>query len=254
MKIVLSRSGQTTVGYDFNRIKQINIENSEGYLWIIGAEYPALRSPYTRRQSMRNFTLHEQNKILEIDVAYVDDSAISTADKDVYVHLARQHKLNPMTDLAGATTAGGTIGDTSIAVGSLSGTEVIYKDMLFTIALATGISSRLTYRITQDTTLVAGAGTIYFWPGFEATIANTAVVTFPSSTLTPELERVLCQLTAARCAMSKGIKYINTIAIGGGSTPDRYQNWAERMEARAIKKLKALEDPELRAYIPYSRF
>jgi len=247
--------------------KQLSIINSDDWLWIIAVEYPALRSPYTRGQTLRNYTMmpgrinlassgaQERDKIIEMDVAYVDDSGVATADKDAYIWFARQHRLNPMTDLLGAVNngAGYAAGSTSMVLGSLQSSGTVPKDTLFTVALATGISSRLVYRVTADATITTSAATISFWPGLEAAVVDTAVVTFVGSTLTPELERVLIQLTAGRCSMSKSIKYINSIAVGGGSAYTNYREWGEREVAQAIRKLKALEDPELRAYIPYGR-
>jgi len=238
--------------------KQINIANSEGYLWIIGVEYPALRSPYTRRQSMRNFTLHEQQKILEIDVAYVDDSAVATADKDAYLHLARPHVLNPMTDLAGEVDfgAGYAAGSTTIHMDGLGATETIYKGALLYFGQLGGntVDSRFVYRVTEDVTLSSNEGDVKIWPGLESALVDNDDVTFLRSTLTPELERAVVQLTAGRCAMSKSIKYINTISVGGGSSYSRYREWGQGEVAQAIRKLKTLQDPELKAYIPQGRF
>jgi len=239
----------------FNK-RQINIENSDDFLWIVGAVYPVRpdlsQVPF---QNMRNVILYERNKIAEIDVAWVDNSGKSDADVDVYIYFARQHKLNPMTDLSGAVNnaSGYSAGDTSMALDGLQASGTIFKDTLFTVALASGIDSRLTYRVTADATISSNAATISFWPALEADVADDAVVTFVGSTLTPELERIIVQIVAGEALMSEGLAQINEIAKGGTTVSNKYYQMGERMAEKARAKLKGLIDVDLRATKIHSR-
>lgn len=230
--------------------RQINIENSSDFLWIIGAQYPILSdSGLFTPQTLRNINLYNENKIAEIDAFYLDDSGDTSAYKDVAIYFARQHKLNVMTDLAGAVNnaSGYVAGDTSMIVTSFGATETIYKDSLFTVALASGISSRLTYRVTADVTMSGGGGTVAFWPGLEATVANSAVVTFVGSTIPPAIEPMIVDMIVGKALMSEGISKINVFSRGGTGTPNRYYDMGERIYEKAYKKLKALMDIDLRA-------
>lgn len=236
--------------------KQLNIKNSDDYLWLIGAVYP-VRPDYNQvpLQNMRNVTEYRSRRIIELDVTYVDDSKDADADKDVHLYLARQHKLNPMTDLAGAVNlgAGYAAGATSMVLDALQTSGTIFKDTLFTVALASGISSRLTYRVTADATITTSAATISFWPGLESAVLDDAIVTFIGSTLTPELERIIVQIVAGEALMSEGLSKINAISLGGGNISAKYYDTGERMAAKARRQLKALIDVDLRASHVYSR-
>uniref|UniRef100_A0A6M3XXR2 Uncharacterized protein n=1 Tax=viral metagenome TaxID=1070528 RepID=A0A6M3XXR2_9ZZZZ len=235
--------------------KQINIENSDDFIWVIGAVYPVLPDWGYPQVNMRNVKLYNENKIAEIDVGWVDDSGLSTADKDVHVYFARQHKLNDMTDLLGAVNngAGYAAGSTSIILKNLQTSGTLYKDTLFTIALASGISSRLTYRVTADATITTNAATITFTPGLESAIVDSAVVTFTGSTLTPELERIIVPIVAGEALMSQGVFSINRFSRGGTSTPRNFYDIGERMAEKARRRLKSFVDVGLRSRHSYSR-
>ncbi len=231
--------------------RQVNIENSSDFLWILGAVYPILPDILTPH-NMRNVTVYG-NKIAEIDASYIDDTKDTDADKDVVILFARQHNLNSMTDLVGATTSTGAVAATSLALGSLGSTETIYKDTLFTVALSSGITSRLTYRATTDVTTSGNAATVSFWPGLEAAVASSAVVTFIGSTLTPDLERIVVQLVVGSALVSEGIAKINLFSRGGASVPNRYYEMGNDILDKARRKLKSLIDVDLRANYNYSR-
>ncbi len=235
--------------------RQINIENSSDYLWVIGAVYPVLPEILTYPlNEMRNVIQHNRD-IIELDVLNVDDSGVSDADKDVYIYFARQHKLNVMTDLGGAVNngVGYVAGDVSMALDVLGSTELIAKDTLFTVALASGITSRLTYRITSDVTTSANTATISFWPGLESAVVDDAVVTFIGSTLLPELEPIVVQIVTGEALMAEAVVKTNATAFGGSVVSGRYYDIGERMAEKARRKLKALIDVDLRASYIFSR-
>lgn len=187
--------------------------------------------------------------VIEIDFAFpIDDASAADADLNVGVWIARRHQVSQLTDLAGALTAGGSEGDTSIAVDGLTGTEVVVEDQELTIAGVRGV-----YRVTADVTLSSGAGTLAIQPPLENDTANNDVVTFTGSTLNRRLERLLIDLTAARASISKATRFlryadsaateialgnaevdqavtdlatalplINTVTVGGPNVPGQY--------------------------------
>lgn len=236
--------------------KQLNIEDSDDFLWILGAVYPVqpIFSASPPLRHMRNVRLVNRRNILEIDVGWVDNSGVSAADKDVHVYFARQHKLNTMTDLAGTVNGALAVGaKTAILAAVTDADATIYKDTLFTLALASGIDSRLTYRVTADATISSTAATIYFTPALEAIVATSAVITFIGSTLPPELEPLVVQLACADLLMSWSISKIDEVNKGGASVSDKYYRTGEALRAKAERKLKALIDVDLRANVVYSR-
>uniref|UniRef100_A0A6M3KM91 Uncharacterized protein n=1 Tax=viral metagenome TaxID=1070528 RepID=A0A6M3KM91_9ZZZZ len=233
--------------------KQVNIANSSDFLKVLYAVYPIDRHLYAMPSNRRNVFLHDQNKILELDIAYVEDSGVSTSFTDVNVFFARQHKLNPMTDLAGAANAQISAGATSAAIKGLTDADsYVYKDTLFTVALASGISSRYTYRVTADAAISTNIATVSFYPAMEAVVDADAVVTFVGSTLTPELERIIVQIVAGEALISESINLATSLIQGSGSS-SQYYNIGERITAKARAKLKALIDIDQNATYSYSR-
>ena len=71
------------------------------------------------------------------------------------------------------------------------------------------------------------------------------ILTDASSTLSPELERIIVLLASARLAMSKGAKSIDALTIGGGSVWQNYQTWGERKLAIVLSELKRLVSPKI---------
>lgn len=237
--------------------KQVNIENSSDYLWIIGAVYPvepALWEPPLR--NMRNVVEHSRD-IIEIDVLSLDDTKQTDAYKDTHIYFARQHKLNPMTDLASAVnkTGGYSADATTMIIDMLQTTGTIFKDTLFyfTTIGAVTTDSRLIYRVTADATIASNATTISFYPGLECDVSNDDTIAFVGSTLTPELERIIVQIVAGEALMSEGINKINQIPKGGSTVSNKMYEVGERVAEKARFKLKGLVDVDLRANQVYSR-
>jgi len=233
--------------------KQINISNSSDFLKVLYAVYPVDRQLYTTPSNKRNVTLYDQNKILELDIDYVEDSGISTSFKDVDVFFARQHKLNPNVDLGGQANAEIAAAATSATIKTLTDADsYVYKDTLFTVALASGISSRYTYRVLADAAISTNTAAISWFPAMEAVVAADAVVTFIGSTLTPELERIVVQIVAGEALMSESID-LATSLIQGSSSSSQFYSIGERMATKARAKLKALIDVDQNATYSYSR-
>ncbi len=227
--------------------KQINIENSDDWLWIVSVEYPVGHK--------RNWKLHDQNKVLELDVIRVDDTANTDANKDVYVYFARQHKVNPNTDLEGDTNAVVAVGATSMKVDGLTDADsYIYKDTLFTVEIdATVGETRQTYRVTADAAISSNAATISFFPSLECALSADDVVNFVGSTLTPEIERQVVQIVIGEAMMSEAVDRIDKVNIGGSAVSNKYYETGERTAEKARARLKANIDVDERANFIYSR-
>ena len=75
--------------------------------------------------------------------------------------------------------------------------------------------------------------------------AKPHILTDASSTLSPELERIIVSLASARLAVSKGAKSIDAVTIGGGSVWANYQTWGERKLAIGLSELKRLVSPKI---------
>ena len=232
--------------------KQINIEDSGDFLWVLGAVYPVnpnwMFSSST--ENMRNVKLLSQNKIAEIDTWYVENTKDTDANKDVYLYLARQHHLDVMTLLiTGATTAAYAAGVKLINIDGMDTTGTCFKNSLFYFTLIDTVAtdSRLVYRVTEDTTFVAGAKDVKFFPALECGVSNNDTVTFISSTLTPDLERILIDLVTGQVLMGEGISQINAISKGGQAVATRSFEMGRAILEKARNQLKALIDVDLRA-------
>lgn len=237
--------------------KQINIKNSQDFLWIVGVEYPVDRATYSRGRQV-NWKLYDRNTILELDVGYVDDTSETNAEKDVFVYFARQHKLNAMTDLAGELSAGPSAAATSIAVDGLQtgeATSTLYKDTLlyFTTINTITANSRLIYRVTADATIsTEGAATLLIWPPLENALTDNDDVAFIKSTLPTDIERLAIQIVVGEALMSKSIKNIDNIVTGEGVSQKQFQT-GERIAEKARARLHRKVDVNLRADRVYGR-
>ena len=192
--------------------KQIYVGDMPPILWIESVEYPV--------GTERNFKYISQD-IIELDVL---DSTIQDSDSTlsslgevfVLVKFAIPQVLCKLTDLAGALTAGAAADVTSIAVGSLSGTETIEVGELFTLA-----GKAWTYVVTASVTLSGGAGTVSFYPGLEAAASNTDVVTFEKSSLRPRHEDLLERMICSRAVQGEQMNYTTSM----GSVLSNFQRW-----------------------------
>ena len=240
--------------------KQINIGDSNdlvrsiGNNGILGVSYPSDRADYTL-EMLRNVDIRDRNVILELDVAWVDDTSETDAHKDVFVWVARQHKLNAMTDLGGELTAAPAVGATSIAVDGLQNSGTVYKDTLLyftTINLITA-NSRLIYRVTADaSTSATGTATLSIWPPLENALSDNDDITFIGNTLPADIERIAIQIVVGEALMSKSIKNIDNIVTGEAVSQKQFTT-GERIAEKARTRLHRKVDPNLRAEKVYGR-
>jgi hypothetical protein len=149
------------------------------------------------------FIADTTNLTLATEVATADDGA-DTADKTDYwhspvrLHCAKVHRLNEMTTLTGVVnlTAGYANDIKSMVLDTLQSSGTIKKGTKFTISDTDGI-----YTITADATISSNAATIYFYPGLATNVVNDEVLTFETSTLTEQMERLLAELVAAKATL-----------------------------------------------------
>lgn len=144
----------------------------------------------------------DTNIIVSINVATADDGA-DTVTKTKYWHEEAQVYCNEnhyleatVTDFAGAIDAGVAIGYAEdvykITIDTLTA-GTMPKGTFLTIAGVEG-----TYRTTSATIIASTEGDFYIEPRLKGRAAEDAVVTFLGSTLTPQMEGPICDLTAGR--------------------------------------------------------
>ena len=205
--------------------RQIYIGDVTDYLWVDSVEYPIGHK--------RNWTIY--NDVLEIDVAYVEDSDSTLSplnSVDVLVRFNKPHRLNQLTDWSGETNANGVKGDTTIAIDGMGSTEIIERGDEFHIQYHKAL-----YTIMKDVTTSANAATITFYPGLEAASTDNDDIEFVKSTLSPSDEEVFAQLVSARTVLSDAIRHIGGISIAGAGTWFDYQSWARDKLAEVLGKL-----------------
>ena len=220
---------------------QVNIGDVPDYQEILKVVYKAQQDP----EEKRNWTL--EGDILTIDYDLEpDDSKVATSgdqpDVEVYVYFAKRHRVCRQTDLAGAVdlVAGYAAGSTSMVIDELTNADAyVYEGTLFTVA---GI--RGTYCVTADAAIATLEATVSFWPGLESAAVENDVVTFIGSTLTPRLERILVELTAARAVISKGTDYIGEVTAGGISIWKDFQEAGERRLGLILPELRRMTPPK----------
>jgi len=231
---------------------QINLNTTNDFLWIVKVAYPVDRAG-GGDEVFRNFNLVRRNEfdnILEIDVANLDDTKDTTANKDVYIYMAKQHKLNVMTDLVGASESGGAADATSMSIDGLTNADLyVYKDTLFYFTQIGGVTmnSRNIYRVTADAAIGSLKATLSFYPPLECTITAADDVTFIGSTLTPDLERILIDIVTGEILIAQGITKIDAFSIGGQSVATHTFEIGRNILKEAKTQLKGLVDVDLRA-------
>ena len=219
--------------------RQIYIGDVTDYLRVDSVEYPI--------GTKRNWVIY--NDILEIIVDFVadSDSTLSTVPNvDVLVRFVKPHKLNQLTDWSGELTANGSKGDTTIAVDGFNASEKVERGDEFYIQF-----HRYLYTVMADTTFTAGAGTLTFFPGFEAAVTDNDDIEFVKSTLQPHHEEMFAHLVAARASMSNSISLINKVNVGGAGAWADFQSWGERKLSEVLRKLNKIAVPRTKRL--YSR-
>jgi len=213
--------------------RQIYIGDVPFYLWVDSVEY---------RGKERNFKVY--GDVLELDM---EDSAILDSDStlsklnpvDVLVRFAVPHVLSQLTDWEGTLSATESEGDTSIAITGMGSTEIIEIGEEFHLE-----DHRSLYIVTAEVTTSGNTATLTIYPPLEADLASSKAITFIKSTLSPQLEEILCQRVAARAVLSNDITYIDEINEGGPGAWERSQRWAQDMLRETELSLERLVSPK----------
>ena len=217
--------------------KQIYIGDIGEYIGFDSVEYP--------KGDKRNWRLLDNNQVLEIDVDSVEDSNASSAittlrNVDVIVRLKRPHVLSQVTDLSATFSATAAAAATSIALTALQGAGTVEAGEEFYIE-----NHKSVYMVTTEATIASSAVTLSIYPPLEANVSSTAwVVSFVKSSLLPHQEDAFADLVAARLAMSKAMKFSNSIAIGS-DVYNKVQSWGRQNYNLTITKLKREMKPKV---------
>lgn len=225
--------------------KQINIEDMTD---SIGENHGVFKVEYPIGTG-RNFSVDGDILTIRMDKE-PDDSADDDAETEVYVWFKTRQRVSQLSDLAGAIDlgAGYAIGSTTIHVDALAD-ESHKEGQLLTIA---GISGE--YMITTDVTAATNEADFVIYPGLLDAAEDGDVVTLIGSTLSSDLERIVVELAVARALMSKSIKHINVVNIGGGGVATAYHNIGRERLAIVLSELRGLRRMQFpRTKISYSK-
>ena len=211
---------------------------------VIAVEYETLNSP----RKYRNFKV--EGDVLTIDIDFEPpDSSSSTADIEVFVWIQRRHQATQqtVTTLYVDYASGYSAGDTAILVdydgGAVTGT--IKEGTNFTIA-----ETRGDYMVTADATFSGNEVTLQIFPALENDIANDKTIWLMKSSLDNRLERLVVELTAAKCLISKSLYYISTVNVGGADVAKQFTATGHDKLAVVRSELARLVKPKTKRVWP----
>ena len=224
-------------------IKQINIGDVPDFLEIAKVVYKAQQDP----EDERNFTL--EGNILSLDIDFEPDNSGTTgADKDVYVSFAMTHRVCTQSDLTGEVDFGDgyVAGSTSMVIDGLTDADsYVYVGTLFTVD---GI--RGTYIVATDAAISSNEATVTFWPGLESAATNDDGITFIGSTLRPNLERIVVELTVAKALMARSNDYIGEVTPAGINMWDGFYRAGKVREDSIMAELDKMVPPKTKRIYP----
>jgi hypothetical protein len=212
--------------------RQIYIGDMPSEYWgkVVSVEYPVGKE--------RGFK--KLGPVIELDVENgtvmdSDSTLTNLAPVDVLVRFALPQVLCQLTDLAGELSATAAEGATTLAADGLGDTQLIEVGDQFTIE-----NHRSIYIITVAVTTSANTATLTFQPPLEASAPDNDDITFRKSTLTPNLEEILCQRVAARAVLSNTITKIDRVNTGGTGTYQLERQWAMDILAESERTLRSM--------------
>jgi len=217
--------------------RQVNLSGMPENYEVDSVEYP--------EGERRNFTIVDN--ILEVAVDSVEDSnagsTITTLPNvDVIVRFNKPHVLSQLTDWAGNVAATVAAGATTLAASSLQTAGTIKVGEEFTIQY-----HRSTYVVAASATIAANTAAITFYPPLEAPVAATThTVNFRMTSLSPKDEDIFADLAAARLAVNKSPKFINSVVIGAPNAWSNIMTWGERKLGNVIRKLESETKPKVK--------
>jgi len=220
--------------------RQINLEDILDY---VGENCGVQRLEYPIGKR-RNVDWVDSAGILQIGMnRNPDDSDPNKTNQkiDIHVWVNKRHKISQLTDFAGAVNnAGGySKGATSMAINGLQSTGTIERDQEFTLANRDQV-----YTVTAAATISSNAATISFYPGLDADVANSVVITLTQSTLDEELEEILLKYIVGQCMIDEAKTHIPTFSLGGTNTYKRFLDAASVDYNDARRRLERLARPE----------
>lgn len=142
-------------------------------------------------------------------------------------------------DAAGAVNGAHSIGATSLAVASFTGSETLKAGDTFVIA---GNTQR--YALTADVTFSTGAGTLSITPGLAAALSGSEVVTVTQQTATAHSQQLLFHRDAFAYAMAPLPENLPGIDVFTATDPDglsvRARQWSDGNNSKMIVALDIL--------------
>mgnify|MGYP001594694670 CR=1 FL=1 len=237
--------------YIFNRMsrnsKQVYVGGMIEISEPVKAEYPANYWP----RNWRNIRWEQGGKVLEFDIDFAPDDSDSdtsnyAARLDVLVEFSKPHILSQLTDWAGALSASALISATALALTSLQSAGTIEEGEEITIP-----GHRSTYIVVADTTIASNTATVEIQPPLERAANTATVINFTKSSLTPQLEDILADHVAAKLAINHGMKFANSISIGGGNVWRNYTEWGQAKLDETMRKIN--RESTWNTYTSYSR-
>ena len=126
------------------------------------------------------------------------DTSTNYWRNDVVVNCDKVHFSTAQADLAGAVKLAHAKGVWSITIDGLTDSQIVTKNTTFTIAGVDGA-----YRSTSaDKTVASNEVTITIEPALMGIAPDNAIVTFRPTSLTPQLERIVTEIAAARLCIN----------------------------------------------------
>lgn len=192
---------------------------------VIAVEYKTLQKP----RRFRNFQVEGvEGKVLTVEIEdNPPDSSGATADIEVFVWIHRMHQVTQqtLTTMYVKNGAGYSAGDSAIVVDYDAGviTGTIQEGANITFA-----NTRGDYILKSNATFSSDQATLQIFPGLQNDVADDTTVSLLKSSLNRRQERLVVELAAARCGVSKTINANN---IGGRSAYAQFKNKLD--EARA---------------------
>ncbi len=223
--------------------RQLNLKNVVDYIGtqhgIDKVVYPVDRYPEERR----NFKLEGNDEnILTVELdSKPPNSKESEADVECFVFFNTRQRVSQLTDLAAALSASAAVGATTIALTGCQSAGTIKEGDMFSIANVRGL-----YRVTADTAIASSASSaVTFWPGLDSNVANSIVVSFVGSTLSPILERIAVDMTVGYCMVSGegAVRMANDVVMGGAQAASNYYAMGQARIEGARRELRAMVKP-----------
>ena len=224
--------------------RQLNLKNMVDY---IGTQHGIEKVVYpvdTYPEERRNFHLEGQNEeILTVELdSKPPNSKEEEADVEAFIFFNTRQRITQLTDMSALLSASAAVGATTIALTACQSAGTIKQGDMFSIANMRGL-----YRVTADTAIASSASSaVPFWPGLDSNIANSAVVSFIGSTLSPILERIAVELTVGYCMVTGegAVKMADDVVIGGVHAASNYYAMGQARREGALKELRMMVKPK----------